>query len=115
MVQAIRADLADAIAAYFADKPRIEAQAKLGLSQAIVSQIMNGRVDHLSVERLMRAMVRAGIPGYAQWPNADLACGGVMRTSAATVTLSREFDVVPGPVYPQRTDFNNAGRENGDG
>jgi len=39
----------------------------LGLKQSVVSQIKSGNIEHLSVERLIRAMVKAKMPGYAEW------------------------------------------------
>jgi predicted XRE-type DNA-binding protein len=39
----------------------------LGLKQSVVSHIVRGEIEHLSVERLIRAMVKAEIPGFAEW------------------------------------------------
>lgn len=96
MVYAIRSDLADAIARYL-DAENIrgaDAVALLGLPQGTVSNLKNGRIEHLSVERLMRAMVRAGIPGYAKWQSADLAKGGVLAESRSAATVSGTVDML---------------------
>jgi predicted XRE-type DNA-binding protein len=94
MVQAVRADLADAIAALLdeRDLTQVEASELLGLPQGVVSNIVRGRVEHLSIERLMRAMVRAGIPGYAKWPTADTAKAGVLYSSAVAPTVSSDLE-----------------------
>jgi len=39
----------------------------LGLRQSVVSQIKRGNIEHLSVERLIKAMVKAKMPGHAEW------------------------------------------------
>lgn len=92
MVLAIRADLADAIAQVM-DAGGIvgaNATAKLGLPQGTVSQLKNGRVDHISIERLMRAMVRANIPGFAIWPNVeDARAGSLPATRSAGTTIAK--------------------------
>lgn len=50
----------------------------LGLKQSVVSEIKRGNIEHLSVERLIRAMVKAKIPGYAEWgATAEQARAGV--------------------------------------
>jgi len=96
MIFALRSDLADAIAKHL--KARFKRQTPaadlLGLSQAAVSNIMRGKIDHLSVERLIRAMVRAKIPGFAEWPTADTARAGELtaRAVSSTVRDSVTFD-----------------------
>lgn len=93
VVYAIRTDLADAIAAYLGDRPQQEAANVLGLSQSLISRITRGRVEGLSIERLVRAMVRANIPGFARWPTADTASAGVLNHAAATATASAHVDI----------------------
>ena len=95
MVYAIRSDLADAIARFLDEKGIRGADAVelLGLPQGTVSNLKNGKIEHLSVERLMRAMVRAGIPGYAKWPTADRARGGVLAESRTAATVSGDFRI----------------------
>jgi predicted XRE-type DNA-binding protein len=96
MVYAIRSDLADAIAHYL-DERNIrgaDAVAALGLPQGTVSNLKNGRIEHLSIERLMRAMVRAGIPGYAKWPTADLAKAGLLAESRSAATVAGTVDIL---------------------
>jgi predicted XRE-type DNA-binding protein len=110
MVYAIRSDLADAIAR-FLDESGIrgaEAVERLGLPQGTVSNLKNGKIEHLSIERLMRAMIRAGIPGYAKWPTAELAKAGVLTESRSSATVAGTADILidvesweqPLPVTP---------------
>jgi predicted XRE-type DNA-binding protein len=92
MIYAIRTDLADAIAAYLRDEQirQVDAAEQLGLSQAAVSNINRGHIDHLSIERLMKAMVRAGLPGYAKWPSAENARAGLLPMASAASTVSAD-------------------------
>lgn len=94
MVQAVRADLADAIANELAKRnlKQADASSLLGLPQAVISNIVRGRIDHLSIERLMKAMVRAGLPGYAKWPTADTASAGILDNSVALPTFSSDVE-----------------------
>jgi predicted XRE-type DNA-binding protein len=103
-IDTLRTDLA------FALRKFIEAsgmgQAKigeiLGLRQNVVSQICRGRVQHLSVERLIRAMVRAKIPGFVEWgASAEDARARVsVRVSPEVHTTISVADTV-GTVYQQ--------------
>jgi predicted XRE-type DNA-binding protein len=95
MVQALRVDLAEAItAALDARKVKAKEAARLlGLSQGAVSNIRNGKIEHLSLERLMRAMVRAKIPGFAFWPTADSARAGVLGALAESATVSTAIEI----------------------
>lgn len=104
MILAVRADLADAIAAHFKNVERSEIQKKLGLSQSVVSQLVNGKIDHLSVERLMKAMVRADIPGFAQWATADAACGGRLEFVPEQGTIRQDFHIEGGEHIIQSRD-----------
>lgn len=96
MVYAIRSDLADAIARFLNERSirGTDAVELLGLPQGTVSNLKNGRVEHLSIERLMRAMVRAGIPGYAKWPTAESAKGGVLAEAHSSATVSGTVDIL---------------------
>lgn len=96
MIYAVRADLADAIAKALAGKTQGEIVEALGLRQSVVSQILNGKIENVSVERLMRAMVRAGIPGYAEWRTADSAHAGLLAATSATATVRGAFDLISG-------------------
>jgi predicted XRE-type DNA-binding protein len=103
MIQALRVDLAEAISAAL-DMRRVtpkEAARLLGLSQGVVSNIRNGKVDHLSLERLMRAMVRAKIPGFACWPSAEGARAGLLTGSSdsAIVNMPIEIEGEANPEY----------------
>jgi predicted XRE-type DNA-binding protein len=63
----------------------------LGLKQSVVSQIKRGNIAHLSVERLVKAMVRAKIPGFAEWgASAEdaRAAVGVRAFDATSTTVS---------------------------
>lgn len=96
MVHAVRTDLADAIAKELANRKlkQADASALLDLPQAVISNIVRGRIEHLSIERLMKAMVRAGIPGYAKWPTADSASAGILDNSVALPTFSSDVEFV---------------------
>nr|WP_298716388.1 XRE family transcriptional regulator [uncultured Steroidobacter sp.] len=94
MILAVRSDLADAIAKVLQRDGLRQADAAdlLGLPQGVVSNIVRGRIDHLSIERLMKAMVRANIPGYAKWPTADTAKAGVLHHSVVSPTISADLE-----------------------
>lgn len=62
---------------------------ELGLKQSVVSQIVRGDIEHLSVERLIRAMVRAKITGFAEWGSSpELARAGAGFRTAGVSSLS---------------------------
>ena len=100
VVYAIRTDLADAIASYLRDSTQQQAADMLGVSQGLVSRIFSGQIQGLSIERLMRSMVRAGIPGFARWPSADTACAGAIAqvdsaaTASGIVQLDQNYEEV---------------------
>ena len=72
----------------------------LGLKQSVISDITRGRIEHLSVERLVRAMVKANIPGFAEWSgNADDARAGI------GVPASRAFTTTVVVTDPIGTDY----------
>lgn len=77
-INVLRGDLAAAIARFISDGQLTQkrAQSLLGLPQGTVSNIINGNVEHLSIERLIRAMIRAQIPGWAEWRDAENARAG---------------------------------------
>jgi predicted XRE-type DNA-binding protein len=68
-IDTLRTDLALALRAYIerSGKGQTRIGEILGLTQNVVSHIARGEIEHLSVERLIKAMVRAGIPGFAEW------------------------------------------------
>jgi predicted XRE-type DNA-binding protein len=68
-IDTLRTDLALALRSFIekSQMGQVKAGAILGLKQNVVSQIVRGKIEHLSVERLIKAMVRAGIPGFAEW------------------------------------------------
>lgn len=67
-IRALREGLALQIARHVARSGRTQADAaaRLGLPQPTLSRIANGRVETLSLELLLRATVRAGLPVVLQ-------------------------------------------------
>jgi len=81
-IDTLRTDLAFALRNYIEKSGKNQARVgqELGLKQSVVSHIVRGDIAHLSVERLIKAMVRAGIPGFAEWaasPERARACAGL--------------------------------------
>ena len=68
-VDTLRTDIAFALREYIERSGLGQAKVgeKLGLKQSVVSHIVRGDIEHLSVERLIRAMVKAELPGFAEW------------------------------------------------
>jgi predicted XRE-type DNA-binding protein len=68
-IDTLRTDIAVALRQFIEQNSidQTTAGRKLGLSQSIISHIVRGEIEHLSVERLIKAMVRAKLPGYAEW------------------------------------------------
>lgn len=68
-IDTLRTDLALALRKFIQNSQMGQAKIGeiLGLKQNVVSQIVRGKTEHLSVERLIKAMVRAKIPGFAEW------------------------------------------------
>lgn len=97
-VQAIRADLASAIAKHIRDLTQADAAQRLGLTQSVVSNIVRGNVLNVSVERFIRAMVRAGIPGCAEWPSADKARAGAYEPVTAALTVHSHIALQAQPL-----------------
>src|SRR5579859_86619 len=60
-----------------------------GVKQSVVSQIVRGNVAHLSVERLIRAMVRSKLQGFAEWGESseDARAGTGYRPSALSIPV----------------------------
>lgn len=108
MVLALRSDLADSIARYIRERgiEQKDAVRLLGLPQGTVSNIVHGKIDHLSIERLMRAMARAKLPGYAMWPSVEHAKAGSMAYAphATTVTGEVELDT-DYELLPSESDY----------
>ena len=67
-IWALRSDLSR-ILRQFMERQSSQAVAakKLGISQGMVSNIKGGRIDKISIERLIKLMVLAEISGTAQW------------------------------------------------
>jgi predicted XRE-type DNA-binding protein len=67
-ILALRSDLARLLREYLKREGNQTAVAKrLGVTQSVVSSISNGNIQSLSLERMIKLCVRAGIPGTAQW------------------------------------------------
>jgi predicted XRE-type DNA-binding protein len=68
-IDTLRTDIAIALTRYIevTGISQEKAGELFGVKQSVVSQIVRGDIAHLSVERLIRAMVRAKIQGFAEW------------------------------------------------
>jgi predicted XRE-type DNA-binding protein len=95
-IDTLRTDLALALRKFIENSRMGQAKVGeiLGLKQNVVSQIVRGKIEHLSVERLVKAMVRAKIPGFAEWgPSAEDAVARVgVRVGPA---LSTSLAITP--------------------
>lgn len=104
-IDTLRADLALALRKFIENSQLGQAKAGeiLGLKQNVVSQIVRGRIGHLSVERLIKAMVRAKIAGYAEWGASpeNASAGAGVRSHVATQT---SLAIAPpvGTIYPEK-------------
>ena len=113
-IDTLRTDIALALARYIelTGISQEKAGELFGVKQSVVSQIARGDVAHLSVERLIRAMVRAKIQGFAEWGESseDARAGTGYRPAATSVTVihTRNFDV-PGITWSDAKPA-NAGR-----
>lgn len=94
-IDTLRTDLAFALRQFIerSQTGQVQAGKVLGLKQSVVSQIVRGDIAHLSVERLIRAMVKAKITGFAEWGESpELARAGagfrVASVPATIVTFS---------------------------
>ena len=89
-IDTLRTDLALALRGFIENSGMGQAKIGevLGLKQSVVSQIKRGNIEHLSVERLVRAMVKARIVGFAEWGASpeDARAGVGVRTTSAAVT-----------------------------
>lgn len=112
-IDTLRADIAFALREFIERSGLGQAKIGelLGLKQSVVSHIVRGDIGHLSVERLVRAMVKAGIPGFAEWggsPEEARAGTGYRPSAATTVIYTGNFDV-PGITWSEGVPA-NAGR-----
>lgn len=109
-IDVLRSDLAAAIGRFLSDGQFSQKKAGeiLGLPQGTVSDIVRGNIERLSIERLIRAMIRARIPGWAEWVSADSARAGrgyypvVMAGVSRTERSSLQVD--PTSFYLQPSD-----------
>ena len=113
-IDTLRTDIAFALREFIerSGKGQTKIGERLGLKQSVVSHIVRGDIGHLSVERLIRAMVKAGIPGFAEWGGSpeEARAGTGYRPSVSpfTVIYTKNFDV-PGITWSD-TSPANAGR-----
>jgi predicted XRE-type DNA-binding protein len=102
-VDTLRSDLALALRKFIENSQMGQAKVGevLGLKQSVISQIVRGRIEHLSVERLIKAMVRAQIPGYAEWGvSAEDARAKVGVRASPIASSSIAYADPIGAVYP---------------
>jgi predicted XRE-type DNA-binding protein len=104
-IDTLRTDLALALRKFIENSRMGQAKIGevLGLKQSVISQIVRGNIEHLSVERLIKAMVKAKIPGFAEWgASAEDARArvGVRVTPVSSTTI--EFGEPIGTIYPER-------------
>jgi predicted XRE-type DNA-binding protein len=86
-VKALRSDLAFEIAQYIERHryTQVNAARALGIPQPTVSKIINGRVSDLSMEFLLRVLVRAGIPMVLQ-------TGSSVNHAVAEIGIGKSLD-----------------------
>lgn len=102
-INTLRTDLALALRKFIENSQMGQAKVGeiLGLKQNVVSQIVRGKTEHLSVERLIRAMVNAKIAGYAEWgASAEDARAGVGGRTSPLRNMSVSFADSIGNPYP---------------
>jgi predicted XRE-type DNA-binding protein len=111
-IDTLRTDLAFALRQFIRNSGMGQAKVGevLGLKQNVVSEIVRGNIEHLSVERLIKAMVRAKMPGFAEWgaSSEDARASVGVRVSGA---ISTSVAVAPtiGSPYQQNW-FGDMGR-----
>jgi predicted XRE-type DNA-binding protein len=97
-IDTLRADLAFALRQFIerSNMNQTRAAQVLKLKQSVVSQIVRGDIEHLSVERLIKAMVRARITGFAEWgESAELARAGAGFRASSTASVVIEVPLDP--------------------
>ena len=113
-IDTLRTDIAFALREYIqrSGMGQTKAGEVLGLKQSVVSHIVRGEIKHLSVERLIKAMVKAGLPGFAEWGDSaeEARAGTGYRPFAMQFTVIRTRDLaVPGVAWNDAIPA-NAGR-----
>lgn len=100
-IDTLRADLALALRKYIENSQMGQAKVGeiLGLKQNVVSQIVRGKIEHLSVERLIKAMVRAKIPGLAEWGASSEDASARVAVRASTQLASIAISPTIGSLY----------------
>ena len=103
-IDTLRTDIALALKSYIERSGLSQEKAgKLfGLKQSVVSHIVRGEIKHLSVERLIRAMVNAKLPGFAEWGESseDARAGtGYRQNITSTAVLYTRPSPVPGVAW----------------
>lgn len=101
-VYALRSDVARLIRGYVRHLGSQTAVAnRLGVQQSLVSNVMRGNVESLSLEKLIKLCVRAQIPGTAQWgqsPDVAKAVAGTWIVDVVSEEASGgELDALPTP------------------
>jgi predicted XRE-type DNA-binding protein len=93
-IQNLRSDLARQISRHVERQGdrQLTAAKKLGIPQPTLSKIMNGRVEELSLELLIRITVRAGLPVVLQ-TGKDPAEAGAFASSVAAPERTRQSKV----------------------
>jgi predicted XRE-type DNA-binding protein len=100
-IMAIRSDLAMRIAEFLERSPlnQVAAARRLEVPQPTISKIVNGRIDSLSIELLIRMLVRADVPIVIQTGStvkdagAYVAVGKSLATSGTAATSSAPYSV----------------------
>jgi predicted XRE-type DNA-binding protein len=113
-IDTLRTDVAFALREYIERSGLGQAKIgeKLGLKQSVISHIVRGDIEHLSVERLIRAMVKAELPGFAEWGGSpeEARAGAGYRPVESTPIIYTDGVVAPGQVWNEAK-LANAGRK----
>jgi predicted XRE-type DNA-binding protein len=114
-IDTLRTDIAFALREFIerSGLGQVKVGQMLGLKQSVVSHIVRGEIEHLSVERLIRAMVKAKLPGFAEWgESAEEACAGsgYRPASPQTPVIRTPTFVVPGTPW-QAANAENIGQQ----
>lgn len=99
-VMAIRSDLAVRIAEFLerSQLNQVAAAHRLGVPQPTISKIVNGRINNLSVELLLRMLVRANVPVVIQTGSTVEDAGAYVAAGKALVDSSTVLNGPP--TYP---------------
>jgi predicted XRE-type DNA-binding protein len=117
-IMAIRSDLAMRIAEYLERSPlnQVAAARQLGVPQPTISKIVNGRIENLSIELLLRMLVRANVPIVIQSGSAVKDAGayvGVGKSLATVGMAATPSTQMPYPIRPEDFRFVSVGQPGG--